>query len=452
MSPIGRCRCGTLLAQDNAGTTCAACQAKRPPSRNRAPKVPAYFWHTDAMAAALASGDLGRIILAYRSHPFHGRRALSQTVVADWLHVSQTSLSRIEHGKCRLSIDDIAGFAGALGLSVTLRWTSLPEAGEDVDPLSRRSLFGAGAGIALQLGATTVPTATREIDPEIVSRWMRLLDVLIRHDNMCGPHEVLSTVGHQIAMIAEYRQVARGELGLQLLREESRWAWFASWLGHDAGDARLCDYWADRAVRIAREIAHHEMVAWVLANRSQWAATREHPRHAVALAAAAGRTPGVSTHLRALCALREALGHALAGDAASCERSIADAHGLLDRPDTSNRELSGHAVTPPYVLADEARCWLRLRPHKAIAMLEDALRLWPRESTRGRGIHQARLALACAYANEPERAACEGVNALDIARSTRSDIVTRQLKHLDRQLATCDTPATADFREATATL
>jgi hypothetical protein len=28
----------------------------------------------------------------------------------------------------------------------------------------------------------------------------------------------------------------------------------------------------------------------------------------------------------------------------------------------------------------------------------------------------------------------------------------RELKHLDRQLAACDTPATADFREAIAAL
>jgi transcriptional regulator with XRE-family HTH domain len=450
MTSARRCRCGTALAQDNAGHLCAVCQHRRLPSRHRAPEVPPGFWEHDTIAAALASGDLGRVILAYRSHPFHGRRALSQTVVADWLHVSQTSLSRIEQGKCRLTIDDISRFAGALGLSVALVWTPQPEVGEDVDPLSRRSLFGAGVGLAL--GATTAPAAAREIDPEIVSRWMRLLDILIRHDAMCGPHEALGIVNHQIAMIAEYRQVARGELRTQLQREESRWSWFAGWLGHDGGDPRLCDYWADRAVRLAREIDHQDMVAWVLTNRSQWAATREDARQAVALAAAAGRTGGVSTYLRALCALRVAHGHALAGDAASCERRIADAHRLLDHRDTSNRDLGGHAVTPPYVMADEARCWLGLRPRKAITMLEDALRLWPRDSTRGRGIHQARLALACAYADEPERAASEGADALDIARSTGSDVLTRQLKRLDHHLAGYDVPAVADFREAYAAL
>ncbi|MGH2942005.1 MAG: hypothetical protein ACRDLN_04435, partial [Solirubrobacteraceae bacterium] len=152
------------------------------------------------------------------------------------------------------------------------------------------------------------------------------------------------------------------------------------------------------------------------------------------------------------CALRVAQGHALAGDVAACERRIADAHALLDRPDTSDRALGGYAGTPPYVLADEARCWLRLRSQRAIALLEDALRIWPRESTRGRGIHQARLALGCAYSGEPERPAAEGANALDIGRSTRSTIITQQLESLDHQLAAYDAPAVADFREACAAL
>jgi hypothetical protein len=306
--------------------------------------------------------------------------------------------------------------------------------------------------MALDLGATTRPTTAREIDPESVSRWVGLLDLLIRHDAMWGPHELVRAVSHEIAMIGEYRQLAHGELRTQLLREESRWSWFASWLAHDAGNARLSECWADRAVRLAREVGHRDMVSWVLTNRSQWAATRDDARQAITLASASDQTRGVSTYLRAICALRGAHGHALAGDAAACERRIADARRLLDRPDTADRELGGHAATAPYVLADEARCWQRLRPHKAIITYEDALRVWPRDSTRGRGIHQAGLALACANADEPERAAFEGLKALDIARSTRSTIIMRRLKQLDHQLAACDVPAAADFREAIATL
>jgi hypothetical protein len=40
-------------------------------------------------------------------------------------------------------------------------------------------------------------------------------------------------------------------------------------------------------------------------------------------------------------------------------------------------------------------------------MLDDAVRVWPRNRLRSRGIQQARLALACAAAGEPERATAE---------------------------------------------
>jgi transcriptional regulator with XRE-family HTH domain len=453
MSCVRRyCRCGSLLARDNAGSLCSVCAGTRP--RNRAPDVPTEFWHTAAMAAALASGDLGRVIRAYRSHPYHGHRPLPQALVADWLHVSQTTLSRIELGRRRLTLDEISGFSRALGISIAVRWSPQHEAGEDVDPLSRRSLLGAGVGAAVGLSATTAPAAAREIDPALVAHWMKLLRVLGRHDAMFGPHDVLGPVRHSLDLIAGHTQIARGDLRTQLLHVESRWAWFASWLSNDAGDWRRRDFWTDRASRLAQEVGDYDMVAWVLMWQSRWAATQHDARRAIVLADAARSTRGTTDKIRGLCALKQAHGHALANDSASCERSLADAYGLLDHGaqsdhltlwDDLGRKDDG---APPYVLADEARCWLRLRPHQAAAMLEDVLLAWPRDRIRGRGIHQARLALACAAADEPERAAAEGIKALDIAQITRSDIIVRELKQLNQQLASCDVPEAADFREA----
>jgi len=438
------------LARDNADRLCTACQSRR--RRDRAPQVPAEFWHTDVMGDALASGDLGRVIRAYRSHPYHGH-PLSQTVMAGWLHVSQASLSRIELGKCRLTVDDIAGFAETLGLTVALRWSPQNEAREDVDPISRRSLFGAGVGAAVGLSATTAPAAAREIDPELVTHWLNLLRVLESHDATFGPHAVCDTARREINVIAAHRQVARGVLRTDLLRVEARWAEFASWLGRDAGDERIADYWADRARRLAEESGYPDMVSYVLVLRSRWAANDLDARRAMAFAEAARDTPGTSDHVRALCALQQARGHALARDADACERSLAVTREILGRASSAEvTDLAGQEMSAPYVLAAEARCALALRPRTAISMFEDVLRGWPVERTRSRGVHQAHLALACAAADEPERAAAEGVTALRIAQTTRSDITMRKLKRLDRQLAAYELPAVADFREAVAAL
>jgi hypothetical protein len=367
------------------------------------------------------------------------------------------TLSRIENGQRRLTVDDVNWFARSLGMPMALRWVyeHPSEVREDVDPISRRSLCGAGVGAAFGLNATTAPTAAGKIDPKLVTHWVRLRKLLARHDAMFGPHDVLDTARHELGLIAEHRKVARGELRIDLLRVEARWAEFASWLSNDAGDWRGRDFWGERALRLAREAEYPDLVAWVLLWRSRWATERHDVRPAITFAQAAGRTAGISDRIRALCALKEAHGHALANDTVLCEHSLADAHGLLDH-DTAEDDPYGrvgrHNVTPPYLLADEARCWLWLRPRKAIVMFEDASRLWPHDRTSHRGVHQARLALACAAAGEPDRAAAEGIEALELARATKSHLNVRELKRLDHQLAAYDLPAAADFREAFAAL
>jgi hypothetical protein len=405
------------------------------------------------MVDALASGDVGHVMRAYRCHPFHGQR-LPQTLVAGWLHMSQAAVCRIETGRRRLRVDEIRYIAGVLGMPVVaVPWTS-QQPGEDVDPLSRRSLLGAGIGAAFGLNATTAPAAIREIDPELVSHWMRLLRILGCHDAMFGPQDVLDTVRREIGVIADHRHVARSELRTQLLSVESRWAWLASWLSNDAGDWHRRDGWTHRALQLAQAADDADMVAWTLVWESRWAAMRHDARRAIALADSAQRTPGAADKIRGLGALKEAHGHALANDRSACEGSLADAYGRLDggEPMTLSDELGRcDDSAAPYVPADAARCWLLLAPQKAVAMLDDALRAWPHDRTRGLGVQQARLALACS-GDDVDRAAAEGMKALDTARTTKSDMTMRELKRLDHQLAAYDVPAAADFHEQLATL
>jgi hypothetical protein len=81
-------RCGGWLARDNLSGYCAPCKLV---SRDRfavPPDVPVGFWETDALREAFASRHMGRVIRAYRCHPFHGRQPLPQDVVARWIGVT----------------------------------------------------------------------------------------------------------------------------------------------------------------------------------------------------------------------------------------------------------------------------------------------------------------------------------------------------------------------------
>jgi transcriptional regulator with XRE-family HTH domain len=118
------------------------------------------------------------------------------------------------------------------------------EVEEDVD-VSRRSLLGAGVGAVVGLNATAVPASGRVIDSGLVEHWMSLLDILSRHEAMYGPRQVLGPVRQQIVMIAEYRQVARGSLRIDLLRVESHWAARAASLSNQLGDLRQRDGWTE---------------------------------------------------------------------------------------------------------------------------------------------------------------------------------------------------------------
>src|SRR3712207_8830963 len=72
----------------------------RPPPRSTLfPYTTLFRSETAQMHEALASRHLGWIIRAYRHHRFHGPQPLPQQVVAGWMGLTQTQLSRIEDRK-----------------------------------------------------------------------------------------------------------------------------------------------------------------------------------------------------------------------------------------------------------------------------------------------------------------------------------------------------------------
>jgi hypothetical protein len=73
------CPCGTRLARDNPSSQCGSCQGRARDLVARPPEVPAEFWAADRMRDALETWHMGRVIAAYRKHPFHGS-ALRQEI------------------------------------------------------------------------------------------------------------------------------------------------------------------------------------------------------------------------------------------------------------------------------------------------------------------------------------------------------------------------------------
>ncbi|MET8277279.1 hypothetical protein [Micromonospora sp. NPDC005174] len=119
-------RCGGRLARDNDSGRCTPCQAAERDRLSVPPVVPASFWDHEPVRLALAERHLGRVIRAYRCHPYHGRVALPQSVVAGWLGITQAQLSRVENGPPLVHLDRLAHWARLLGIPASCLWFGLP--------------------------------------------------------------------------------------------------------------------------------------------------------------------------------------------------------------------------------------------------------------------------------------------------------------------------------------
>jgi DeoR/GlpR family transcriptional regulator of sugar metabolism len=80
------------------------------------------------MREAFASRHMGRIIVAYRNHPHHGR-TLTQETVGRWLELDQSRLSRLEGGKPPDQLGKLLRWSRTLHIPNDLLWFALePEA------------------------------------------------------------------------------------------------------------------------------------------------------------------------------------------------------------------------------------------------------------------------------------------------------------------------------------
>jgi tetratricopeptide (TPR) repeat protein/transcriptional regulator with XRE-family HTH domain len=120
------CRCGTRLARDNPDRCCGPCRHKAREARLGPPQVPAEFWETEQMRAALASRHMGRICYAYRHHRFHEPGPLSQELVGGWFGLTQPQLSRIENGPPIRDLDKLIYWAQTLRIPARHLWFYIP--------------------------------------------------------------------------------------------------------------------------------------------------------------------------------------------------------------------------------------------------------------------------------------------------------------------------------------
>ena len=122
--PSGGCGgCGARLARDNDGELCSSCERRLVAEP---PRVPCGFWDEAVMRDALASWHIGRVIRAFRTHPWH-RVPITQEAVGGWLGgLPQPQVSRIENGPPVGDLGRLIPWAQVLRIPGELLWFRLP--------------------------------------------------------------------------------------------------------------------------------------------------------------------------------------------------------------------------------------------------------------------------------------------------------------------------------------
>jgi hypothetical protein len=264
----------------------------------------------------------------------------------------------------------------------------------------------------------------------------RALPELSTADWLLGPHQVLGTVGGHLDLVQKLLPNLAGAKRSRLLQVGARYAEFASWLNQDSGNARAARHWADQAMEWAQEAGNPLLVSYVLVRKAdQAAATRDVARTIGLAQTALQHRRRLTSRGRAVVLQQVAVGHALAGNEAACQRALDTAAQLAERSQQEGDEGPGRYCTSAYVEIQRAATWIELgRPERAITLFEDSLARLPSVHRRDRGVYLARLASAYALSGSPDVSIRKGWEALTVAQATGSRRITTELDHLGSRL------------------
>jgi hypothetical protein len=444
-APDRYCRsCRGRLARDNTSAECAACQKKQRDLLLGAPQVPDDFWTTDEMRDALASWHMGRVIAAYRTHPFHGR-PLSQEIVGSWASLSQVQLSRIEHGSAIKHLDRLVAWAETLRIPEHLLWFKLP--GRRVDAATPFPTAGVPSATDLStlLGDLTAtrPALADGHGPTLgVSAFEGmslaqsgdlLLKVFLALDDELGGDSLYLPLSRYVARMAVSveQDPDDGLLGFGQLGQ------MAGWLaldGHQHGAARR---YFTSALYVAHEADEPGLAASALGYMSLQETYRGRLPSALSLAETAFATGSAATTPLTRTMLGTRLARAQAGlrERQACLRTLAGARAAFDEAGRQKEPLWISYVDAAELAAQEGACYLDLGMiREGIESLTTAIGLiearTPRR-IRDRVHYLSRLAKCHLAERDLEQACSRATEALTLSEAIGSARVAERLREFN---------------------
>lgn len=444
MSGCGKVRycrtCDGCLTRGNRLSQCANCQEQARKLALGPPDLAASFWDTDLMRDALASWHIGQVIRAYRHHPYHGARPLSQELVANWLRLTQTQLSRVENGLPVKDLDKLTDWARTLKIPARYLWFQLPGAGVPEIPGETNASKGLIVGPLDSAKASSLAWANAGWQPPADGSDAAAIQAFRSVDLQVGSGHLYPTVVNYLQTTLAPRLFGTAAAGPGVFTAASALTEMAGWMAHDAGRDESAQQHFIRALDLATAGSDAQLRAHILASMSHLALHQSEPMQAIQFArqgqqalGAAASNPG----LAALLLTMEARGLATQRqpEPAACGKALLRAEQTLSQKPAEQPSPWISRFDEGSLASEAARCLRQLGQHAAAArQAERIIEARPGSHIRSRAFGQLLLASTLIAEGEPEEACILVQEVLDATQSLSSYLVIRQLHELAQLL------------------
>ena len=439
MTTSGRtyyCSCGTRLASDNRTGRCAACRQRDRERFVRPQAVSTDFWGHPELRTALSARHFGRVLRAYRCHPFHGARPLAQNTVARWLGVNQSQLSRIENGPPLRDLERLIAWARVLQVPEHLLWFRFPP--EATAAAYTRPCVAPTSTTSAPPSRPSKPRLPTELVPTRINDLAAMLSLRTADSQLGG--------GYLYATVANYLQHNVGPRLFGTTNADEQGVFtaaaalteMAGWMAHDAGRDSLAETHFQRALGLAHAGQDHQLGAHVLGSLSHLAHHAGQPEQAVRYAVQGHQRLGVGAPhpaVEARLLAMQARGYAASNQDQACGQQLRRAERVLaSAPDEAPSPWVSH-FGQASLAAEAARCFRTLRQYGAARrQAEHVVETRPRHRARSRAFAQLMLVSILVAEGKPDQACTVATEVLDTTRSLGSYLVVQQLDELERLL------------------
>ena len=441
------CRsCGSGLAADSTAIKCSPCQRREGDTALAPPEVPADFWNADIIADALAAWHMGKVICAYRHHPWHGPRPLPQETVSGWLNINQAQLSRIETGSPPADLNKLIKWAEILRIPERLLWFKLP--GVNSQPatpsIAKSTSFPNPPTGRLPRIAGAIPDELNGESDITVMRAFR------QADRQVGGGHLYPTVVSYLKSTVAPRIFDGARSDPNLFVAAAALTEMAGWMAHDAGQNAVARQHFGRSLDLAKVGGDLHLEAHVHASMSHLFLHANEPTKAINLARQGqGRLANSPTNhpLRARLLAMEARGLAAIQQKKECGKVLLRAEKTLDNPDSEKASHWISGFDAGSLASEAARCMRQLGAYEeAEEQARRVISLRETTHTRSRAFGQIILMMVLIAQDRMEEACFVGREVLEATESLSSYLVIEQLREVqDLLLPYRSNKAVADF-------